>query len=135
MIISVQVEGTNYDVEIEDINSDPIIARIGQERFEIRVNTNEEIPTLPLKTPEFPKLNGLQSNAVGNTIQSPIPGVINKILISEGQSVAVGEPLVVIEAMKMNNTIRANRPGVIEKIHVETGTFVKHHQSLITLAD
>ncbi|HKZ44188.1 MAG TPA: acetyl-CoA carboxylase biotin carboxyl carrier protein subunit [Anaerolineales bacterium] len=135
MNINVKVEDKTYEVIIENVNSNPMIARIGDETFEVRFGP-EEAGLLPPATAAIqPRLNGLQTNAKESVITSPIPGVVSKIYILEGQTLDTGEPLMVIEAMKMNNTIRANRSGVVKKIFAEKGSFVKHHQPLLEFTD
>lgn len=54
-------------------------------------------------------------------LRSYIPGTIRKVLVEEGQLVREGDPLLVLEAMKMKNSIVAEYDGVIRKVHVETG--------------
>jgi biotin carboxyl carrier protein len=54
-------------------------------------------------------------------ILSFIPGTITKIYVEEGQHVEEGDPLMILEAMKMKNTVFAEFPCVIRKIHVKEG--------------
>ena len=50
-----------------------------------------------------------------------IPGTIQKIMVREGDEVAAGAPLMILEAMKMRNEVRAVIQGVLKKIHVKEG--------------
>lgn len=68
-----------------------------------------------------------------HTITSHMPGFIAQIFIAEGQRVAVGEKLWVLEAMKMENEVRAPLAGVIEKVHVQAGTQVEKGQPICTI--
>ena len=54
-------------------------------------------------------------------IFSTIPGVIQKVFVKKGQKVSPGEPLVILEAMKMMNQISSLHGGVIKSIHVKEG--------------
>lgn len=54
-------------------------------------------------------------------ICSFIPGTITKIYVKEGQRVVEGQPLMILEAMKMKNTLFADSPGLIVKINVTEG--------------
>jgi biotin carboxyl carrier protein len=65
---------------------------------------------------------------------APMPGKVLKILVSEGQAVAAGEPLIVLEAMKMETTLFAEGAAVIRKIRVETGQMVDHGAVLLELS-
>ncbi|MCE7946707.1 MAG: biotin/lipoyl-binding protein [Chloroflexi bacterium CFX4] len=66
-------------------------------------------------------------------IRSPMPGLIVAVRVSEGQEVEKGQPLVVLESMKMENDIKAPRSGKVERIHVEKGQTVEQNKALITL--
>ena len=63
------------------------------------------------------------SGAVSGTqkISAPIPGLITKIRVSEGDTIQQGDALIILEAMKMENEIRAENGGKIIKILVEEG--------------
>lgn len=52
---------------------------------------------------------------------SPMPGLLMKVLVSEGDSVEPGQDLAVIEAMKMENTLKAEKAGTVEKIVASSG--------------
>lgn len=51
----------------------------------------------------------------------PMPGLVVAIHVKEGQSVEAGDPLCIVEAMKMENNLRAERDGTVKKIHAEPG--------------
>jgi biotin carboxyl carrier protein len=52
-------------------------------------------------------------------ITAPMPGKMTKIFVSEGQSIKKGDPLIVMEAMKMEYTLKSDINGTVEKIFVE----------------
>jgi propionyl-CoA carboxylase alpha chain len=51
----------------------------------------------------------------------PMPGLITAIHVAEGARVEAGQPLAVVEAMKMENILRAEKPGTIGKVHAKAG--------------
>jgi len=57
----------------------------------------------------------------GKALRCPMPGLVRSIAVKEGQEVKAGEPLVVVEAMKMENVLRADRDGVVKKIRARPG--------------
>ena len=67
-------------------------------------------------------------------IKSVMPGVVKELRVAEGDTVAEGEALLILEAMKMENEIRATHEGVIEKIHVAPGAAVEKGALLVTMA-
>ena len=79
-------------------------------------------------------LRGRQSSAdeVQETITSPMPGKIIKVLVTENQEVKQGDPLIVVEAMKMQSTYTAAQNAIVEKVHINEGDSVLRDQLLIT---
>jgi biotin carboxyl carrier protein len=66
-------------------------------------------------------------------IKPPIPGMVVRVLVTSGQTVAEGDALVILEAMKMENELRAPRAGVVGDVRVEAGSQVNMGQVLLTL--
>lgn len=64
---------------------------------------------------------------------SPMPGTILKVLVKEGDEVKANQPLMVLEAMKMENEIVATQDGTIAGIHVILGQVVNAGDALITI--
>jgi 3-methylcrotonyl-CoA carboxylase alpha subunit len=54
-----------------------------------------------------------------------MPGAVTQVLVGEGDTVTAGQPLVIIEAMKMEHVIRAPRAGRIHAVHVRAGDRVE----------
>ena len=75
-----------------------------------------------------------QPSAGGGTVHAPMPGLVVRIEVAEGQQVDAGAGLVVVEAMKMENELRAPRPGMVQTVHVAVGQAVEKGASLVTLA-
>ncbi|MHC4780494.1 MAG: acyl-CoA carboxylase biotin carboxyl carrier protein subunit [Planctomycetota bacterium] len=68
-----------------------------------------------------------------HTLKVPMPGTVAKVLVSEGESVIHCQPLVVVEAMKMENSVRAPAPCKIGKIHVAGGDVVNPGDPLLEM--
>ena len=66
-----------------------------------------------------------------NAIKAPMPGLILEINVSVGQEVKENDPLLILEAMKMENCFLSPRDGVIKSIAVEKGNAVDKGQLLI----
>jgi biotin carboxyl carrier protein len=69
----------------------------------------------------------------GGDVKSVMPGVVIRLLVAEGDEVQEGEPLLILEAMKMQNEIAAPASATVKAIHVEAGTAVGAGEKLITL--
>ena len=70
----------------------------------------------------------------GNPVNAPMAGNIWKVLVNEGQKVAEGEVLLILEAMKMETEIRAATSGTVQGIKVKSGDTVAVGDTLLTLA-
>ncbi len=65
------------------------------------------------------------SSTSANSLTSPMPGKIFKVLAKVGDSVTKNQPLLIVEAMKMEHSIKANKDGVLKKILFTEGQQVK----------
>lgn len=66
-------------------------------------------------------------------VKAPIPGQISEVLVSLHQPVQTGQPLLVLEAMKMENEIRAPLSGVVRAVHIAAGQRVALHELLVEI--
>lgn len=64
------------------------------------------------------------AQAGAGTVPSPLPGNINEVRFSAGQTVKAGDVVIILEAMKMENEIVAPKAGTLTKIHVQKGAVV-----------
>jgi len=70
----------------------------------------------------------------GAPVASPLAGNIWKIQVSEGQTVAAGDVVIILEAMKMETEVRASSGGAVASIQVKEGDAVQSGDTLLTLA-
>lgn len=98
------------------------------------ITTNFRHFDIELSNPQKKYIRGRQSAAeeAQETITSPMPGKVIKIMVAENSEVKQGDPLIVLEAMKMQSTYTAAQNAVVEKIHVEEGESVARDQLLIS---
>jgi biotin carboxyl carrier protein len=66
-------------------------------------------------------------------VTAPMPGKVLEVLVREGQKVAAGDALVVLEAMKMETVAGADAAGTVTRVHVVVGTMVEPGQILVEL--
>jgi biotin carboxyl carrier protein len=62
-----------------------------------------------------------------------MPGTVLSVAVSEGEQVIAGQPLVVIEAMKMEHSVRAPFDGVVAAVVVKAGATVGVDEALVTV--
>ena len=79
--------------------------------------------------------NGHAAAEIGpGTVTSPMQGLIIKVSVNVGDSVAVGAVVAVLEAMKMQNDITATSAGTVQAIHVEAGAVVSANDPVVTVS-
>lgn len=81
----------------------------------------------------LPKAEAGREEAGDGQIESTMPGLIVDVMVAEGQKVAKGAPLVVLEAMKMEHTLTAPFDGTVAMVSVKKGDRVAEHVLLVKL--
>jgi propionyl-CoA carboxylase alpha chain len=86
-------------------------------------------------TPRAAELHSLmpekEAPDLSKFLLSPMPGLLVKVSVVEGQEVKAGEELAVVEAMKMENVLRASQDGVVASVKAEAGDSLKVDQVII----
>ncbi|WP_212525301.1 acetyl/propionyl/methylcrotonyl-CoA carboxylase subunit alpha [Actibacterium sp. MT2.3-13A] len=82
-----------------------------------------------------PLARAAQGGAGGDLIEAPMPGLVKAVFVAQGEAVAAGQPLAVLEAMKMEHTLTAGRDGVVAELLAEAGAQVEAGAALIRLED
>ncbi len=67
-------------------------------------------------------------------VKSPMPGKVVRVLVSAGESVTAGQPVLLFEAMKMQNELRSPQDGIVAELGVEAGQAVEARERLYILA-
>ncbi len=101
--------------------------QINQQYFKVNIQNelDQLLNTLGFKSNDIKKVKELKS---------PMPGKIVAVLVTEGDEVKPGQPLLILEAMKMENALQAISEGRVEKIMVEKGVSVNKNDILIKFA-
>ena len=126
-----QIEPFSFKQGVADSKaaSQKIIAEVDGHRFEVLLHTPEPIQ----------KRHRVKSNAVGkiagDALESPMQGTVVKIAKANGDRVAVGDLIVVLEAMKMEQPLIAHKAGTIAQLHVSVGQSVASGTTLCVIED
>jgi biotin carboxyl carrier protein len=136
----VRIDGEEVTAEVEPMPDGSAILRMNGRRsriFSARSRDSILVATGPT-TFEFAPAEGRGRRArhglATPEVTAPMPGKVLKVLVEEGQAVEAGQPLVVIEAMKMETTLSAESPAVVKKIRARAGEMVDHGAVLIELS-
>ena len=124
--LRVTVNGKAYDVKVEEIE-------VGAE-FEKKVEKQETVqePKNVAEKPQ-PKEESSKNIQGSEIVNSPMPGTIVSVNVKAGQSVAKGDVLLVLEAMKMENEIMSPRDAVVAGVNVNKGDSVDSGTPLVSL--
>lgn len=123
-LADVTVNGVSYQVEME--NSMPAAAPV-----QAAPQSSAPAPQPAAAAAPAP---AAKPAGEGKAVTSPLPGVIIEVSVKEGDTVAAGQKVAVLEAMKMENEIQAEKAGVVTKIHVSKGDSVLEGASIVTIA-
>ena len=76
---------------------------------------------------------GEEAASGGDRVIAPMPGLVKIVRVREGDTVAKGQALIVMEAMKMELTLTAPRDGIVESLHVGEGDQTSESAVLLSL--
>lgn len=125
----IAIDGKEYLVEMEEIGGVPTPAPVAVSA-PVAPTQEAVVEATPAPAP-----TSAPSSAAGdNALQAPMPGTILRILVNIGDQVAENQPLMILEAMKMENEIVATSAGTVSGIHVSQGQTVNPGDGLITIA-
>lgn len=123
----IAIDGKEYLVEMEEIGGvqQPVQAPVAA------------APAAPVAAPAEQAAAAAAapvSAASGDAMTAPMPGTILRLLVNIGDEVKENQPLMILEAMKMENEVVANHAGKVAGIHVNQGQVVNAGDALITIA-
>ncbi len=131
---AITVNGQSYEVEVEEIGGAPVYAAAPAQAPVAAAPAPAAAPAAAPKAaaPAAPKA-AAAAPAGAEAIKAPMPGNINDVKVTAGQSVKKGDILVILEAMKMENEIMAPRDGVVASVNVTKGSSVSTGDLLLSL--
>lgn len=125
---SVLMDGKSFVAEVvgTDRSEKTVTLRIGQSTFEVALEgpMDRLLASMGLSQAAARKVND---------IKAPMPGMILKILVEPGQAIQKGDPVLILEAMKMENVFKAAADAVVKEIRVTERKAVEKGEVLIVL--
>lgn len=115
-IIELEVNGTSYSVKMRD--------EIAKTKTPTLIRSASKRPSEPLK---------VNPSSSKTKIVAPIPGVVLSIDVKVGDTIKIGDRMLVLEAMKMENNIVAEKAGTITAIKIAVGQQVLQNELMIEL--
>lgn len=121
--LSIRVDGKVIDLSIEGVLPEVGAVASGHRSY-VRVESERARAAAASKRSGGP---------ADKTVKSPMPGRVVKVHVAVGDEVVVGQPLLVVEAMKMENELKAKLAGKVAEVFVAAGAAVEANARLLSL--
>jgi len=127
--LEVAVDGTPFAVRAYGIAPDAVDLGVGGVRRRVRVHAaggavHVDSPLGSSVLHEVERLPEPGSTEAAGSLHAPMPGSVVRVLVAAGDEVGAGQPLVILEAMKMEHTVQAPHAGTVTEVCVAVGTQV-----------
>jgi biotin carboxyl carrier protein len=131
----IRINGNQYHLIHNSRSYNLEVIKLSKEEKTIVLKVNSVKFTLQLKDKYDELLHTLGLDNLNvkkvNEIKAPMPGMVLNVLVAEGDTVKKGDPLIVLEAMKMENILKSPTDGTVKKISAIKGNAVEKNQLLI----
>ncbi len=124
-LYSLLIDNRSHELVVEETRQGYRVT-LGGRTFDVRVADERELRLAGSRT-------GPSTPAGELPLKAPIPGMVVRVLVRNGDAVTPGQPLVILEAMKMENELRAPRAGTISDIKIKAGERVEQGAVLLIL--
>lgn len=134
--------GNSVEVRLLETSGDKILLEVDGEKCRVTWSSKGDLILLdgePLTIEylrEIVSIKGRfreEQKLIEGTVTAPMPGKVVKIIVSKGNNVTKGSPLIVIESMKMENIVAAPREGIVKEIYVSVGETVNKGSRLLLI--
>lgn len=122
--LRITVNGKIYEVQVEETDSVEIAPQPTQNNSTITTPAQQEKPVEAVKP---------AASTSGQSVTSPMPGNILDVKVSQGDSVKMGQILIMLEAMKMENEITSPCDGIVSSVLVKKGDTVDAGAVMVTI--
>lgn len=130
------IDGHTYTTSVNEIEDNVAEVVVNGTTFNVVIEKEEQKPAVVAARRHQAAVESAAAPAVAGglqTVKSPLPGSIMKIMVSVGQKVKKGDVLLTMESMKMENNVMAEADGVVKAIYVESGKNVMQDDKLVDL--
>ncbi|MEA2042773.1 MAG: biotin/lipoyl-containing protein [Bacteroidota bacterium] len=132
------IRGTAYHTEIKKIEEDIAYMEVNGTEYKVKIDAEVQKTKTPKLVRSKVSVNPddaeiKKAKPKVSVLNAPLPGVIIKIEVNEGDEVKAGDTLLIMEAMKMENNIQAEKSGKVKSIKVKEGQNVMQNELLIEM--
>ena len=132
----VSATGETRDANADGLVEKSTVVEVNGKRFDVKVWVppfGGSAPTGAQKTRSGSRGNSQSAAFLSGTVTAPMQGTVIKVLVTQGQIVAQGDAILVLEAMKMENQIQADKAGTVVKINCKAGDTVGAGDVLVVI--
>jgi biotin carboxyl carrier protein len=140
---SVFIDGKKYNTTVSDLGNQVYVANVKTtndighdyqiEHYEGNIFLEGRSIQFDFK-PSIPKLIRKKHSISGESVVlAPLPGMVTEVCVKQGDSVSVGQKILVLEAMKMQNDLLSESSGIVRDIKVKIGNQVTTNQKLAVI--
>ena len=141
----INIAGKTYDVEVGDISKSPVQVSVDGTLYQVEIpesagdrisGVQDTFAPKPVAPPPPPAVSrpSIPDSLDDGVVRSPMPGRILSVNVSVGDMVKKGQPIFILESMKMENTIASSIDGTVTSVHVAVSDSVQHGQTLAEIA-
>ena len=152
---SLDINGRNFVIDVQELANDHFEVVVGDETYDVNLSSDENLSEAVI-TPGFQPGAAPRPSAAGgmarvrkepsappavapvarkpgggSAVTAPMPGVILEISVKAGDQLERGQPVAILDAMKMHNVIGSPRAGTVAEVCVVTGQNVDHGDAII----
>lgn len=141
------IQGVDYDVEINEVEGSLAKVNVNGIDFDVElkqpISVGKQMKKVKLEKPVAAPVTAAAPSATpvpapveagsGAKVLAPLPGTVTEVCVKVGDAVAMGDTVVVLEAMKMQNNIEAENSGTVTSVLVSKGDTVMEGAPLITI--
>tara|TARA_B100000214_G_scaffold358070_1_gene318258 strand:+ start:327 stop:749 length:423 start_codon:yes stop_codon:yes gene_type:complete len=135
---SLEIDGKKYEVEVDLSGPNPSVLVNGK-KIDVTIDNSNNLEKPKISRKQTKKTAEEKNDAAVESTNDPgdlkalMPGKVTKVLVSSGQNVKVGEPVLLMESMKMEQTIVATIDGSVSEILVSEGDTVEVGKIMIKI--
>lgn len=145
----VSINGTVYEVDFKSVSGQPIYSLLvdgksyqahvysGEEDDELQVLLRGVLHSTKVEDEREKRLRAAAGGSAADggefVLKAPMPGLIVKVAVNEGDEVKKGDVLVILESMKMQNELKSPRDGKVSRVQVKAGDSVEQRTNMVSI--
>lgn len=129
------IRGNEYETEIIKLKGLNARIEVNGTQYEVELQRPKSRPGLSIKRPSISGQNFKGNENKGNiyAVKAPLPGIVMRVFVKEGDKIEKDGKLLVYEAMKMENLIKSDKEGIIKSVKVKETDSILQDDLLIEI--